>query len=524
MGRLRRPLLLLAVLAGGGAGAATGQIAPVGVPKGYLRVEFFGRFESFDRRFHGGNDEFLAEDFLRASAGSNLFPALAPADEILARVTGLPDARINIGRTTADWSVVRGTGGFSLAFGLTSRLTLFGSVPITRVVVRSTLGLDSTDSRGGFNPADPVFGDPLGQSQTASFFTQFDAALTSLQQNINQGVYDGDPAQKALAVATLGFGTSLRGDLHALLLAAETASPFLPIQSSPEGTALVGRVTALQTTLSGSLGVAGFTETPALPTARLSDPQLTSFVTSSAGPVAGSLETPTVTALGDIELGAAYTLVDQLGRPDARGGFRATGQALVRLQTSTRPQASEFFSVGTGERQPDVELGLTGDFLQPRWGARLVGSYNLQLQGKMEARITAPEHPLPYASALANLTRNPGNIWSVGLSPFLRLAETFSVAGGVQYASKGEDRVDLAGGQEPIPGAPPELLALESSASWTTASAGLVYASPLRFRNGKPINPLDAGVLWQGVVAGSGGRVPRASAIRVYLRLYTRFR
>jgi hypothetical protein len=485
-------------------------------------VDIGGSFAAWDQRFRSGTTENAAQDFVRDQVGSEFFPALAASEALLSQVTGLANARFNLGRTTATQFVTRGTTAIGMAYGLTSRLTLFGMVPIVRVEVRSTLAQDSTGANSGFNPADPVFGDPAGRAQTAQFFARFDAAMTELSTNLTGGAYDGDPAAKQLAQETLADGTALRNDLFALMLGTE-ASPFLPVQASAIGAALLGNVNALQETLEGSLGITGFTETPALPNQRLGNDGFADFVNNPDGPVAGSLETPTIAALGDIEVGAAYAIVDQLDRPGARSGIRIAAQGLLRLRTSTRPRAGGFFDVGTGDRQPDLQLGLAADGLYGRFGARVSAGYNLQLAGKANQRISTPTQPIAYANTLAGLENNLGDELMVGITPFFRLAPTFGLVAGVSHTRKGKDTWSLLPGQDSIPGAPPELLGLDSEASWTTARAGLSFSSPLGVAQGKPRLPLDAGLMWEGVIASSGGRTPKASSLRFLLRLYGRF-
>jgi hypothetical protein len=59
---------------------------------------------------------------------------------------------------------------------------------------------------------------------------------------------------------------------------------------------------------------------------------------------------------------------------------------------------------------------------------------------------------------------------------------------------------------------------------WTTATVGLSYSSVLTPREGRSAQaPLDAGLMWTGTVAASGGRVPRMSAVRLWLRIYGKF-
>jgi hypothetical protein len=503
----------------------TAQLPPPTIPKGLLRLDGFAELATWNRRFHDGQDQPLAQDFIRDSLGSDFFPALTGADALLQRVTGLATARLNLGASRATQMVMRGLSGLGLGYGLTSRLTIFGRVPIVRVKVRASLALDSTESRAGFNPADPVFGDGFGAAQSAAFFGQLDDALEQLQDNLAGGVYDGDPTTKALAEQTLAQGTALRGDLYALILGPGTASPFLPTRASAEGVALLARITALQATLRDALSISGFSETPALPAQRLSDEGFRSFLTRADGPVAGALEAarPVLAAIGDIEVGAAYTLVDHVNESERASGLRVTAQGLVRLPTGPLDRSDVFFDVGIGDRQPDVDLSLLTDAVLPWGGARLEGGYNLQLARAVRRRIAPPSVPTPYAITDAAVSRNPGDVWSAAIRPYLRLAPTFALVGGIRYSRKGTDQVTLVAGEDEVPDAPASLLAEDTEVAWVEWSAGVSYRSPLGQRRGRRRMPLDAGLTLTGVSAASGGRVSNPFAIRSFIRLYAPF-
>lgn len=521
MFRLPRPLAIAASLLAARSAPLLAQLPPVTVPKGHWRAELTGSFVTADHRLRNGIRESLAYDFTRGELGSSFFPALEPADSLLRKITELNDARVALGATSASWAVTTGTAGLGLAYGVFSKLTVSVHVPIIRQKVRSTFGLDPESANSGFNPADGTFGDSFGQAQTNTFFSQFSGAMLQLQVRLANGDYDGDPAQKALAEETLATGTVLRDDLFALILGGGTASPFLPTVTSVVGNTILGKVTALQGTLVG-LGITTFTTAPALPVGPLDEEGLNDFIHNAAGPVAGTLSTPSLSSLGDIEIGAAYSIVDQLV-PGARRGFRLAAQGVVRLRTSALDNPGRFFDVGTGDRQPDVEGMVVGDGLMGTFGARAIAGYTLQLSGNANKRISQPDQPIAYANTLAAVTRTPGNIMTLGVAPFVRLAETFAVTGGVTWRRKGSDKVSLFGEQAEIPNAPASLLELDTGGSWTTAALGLTFSSPLVTKDGKEKAPLDAGMLWEGVVGSSGAlRVPQTAGVRFWLRIYGR--
>jgi hypothetical protein len=509
-----RVVFALALLLPGGPLAA--QLPPLTVPRGSVRVDGSGGFAVHDRRFRDGIREDAAADFIHDPAGRSLFPALATADSLLARITGMADAALTLGSTRASQLVFIGTGAVGLAWGVTSRLTLFGTMPIERVRVRATFELDSLGSTTGLNPANPLFGTAVGQAQAGQFFQQFDAALAALADRLANGVYDGDPAQRALAQETLTRGEALRGELFLLLGGGGTASLFLPTAASVMGGQVRSVITTLQTTF-GTLGVQGFSEMVPLPERRAGTADVVNVLQRGDGPFRGSLETPRLATLGDIELGAAFGLVDTY-RPETRRGARLAAQGLVRLRTSQRARPGWFFEVGSGDRQPDVEGTLVGDLLLNRVGLRLLGGYTLQLPGQALMRIAPPSEPFPEEGRLAAVDYDLGDVLTLGAQPYLRLAPHFGLTGGVTWRRRAADVYTLVPGQEEIPGAPVALLGEESERTWTTAHAGFSYSAG-RFGG----RPLDAGMWWEGVVASTGGRVPMTSAVRFLLRAYHRF-
>ena len=515
---LRRflPLLLLAL----NTGIASAQMPPLTVPKGHWRTDISGGFFQAHQRYRAGTREDLAYDFEREKLGANFFPALVPADSLLQKIAGFSDATINLGTSSASWSVTTGTFGLGLAYGLFSKLTLSVYVPIIRQKVRSTFGLDPKLANSGFNPADPTFGDGFGRAQTTVFFQQFTGAMTVLAERLNSGAYDGDPAQKALAQETLASGTVLHDDLFALIVGPGTASAFLPTTSSVIGNTIRGKVTSLQGTLS-SLGVTSFSTNVALPSSAITPEEFDNFIENPAGPVAGTFSTPALSSLGDIEIGAAYAIFDQLSKVGVTRGFRLAAQGLVRLRTSQLDNPGRFFDVGTGDRQPDLEGTIVGDGLFGAFGARALAGYTLQLTGDANKRISAPANPIAYVNTFAAVNRKPGDVLTLGISPFYRLAETFAVTGGLTWRKKAKDQVTLFGDQPEIPGAPASLLEIDTDGSWSTASLGLTFSAPLVVKDGKSNPPMDAGLLWEGVIGSSGSlRVPATAGIRFWFRLY----
>lgn len=503
-------------------GDAEAQFIPLTVPKGRYAFELSSDFRNWDRRFRNGDTESVGADFSPSMIGSNFFPAIQGAESALSRAAGLEGPAIDLGRTRIDQLVsVRGFG-LGLLVGVSNRLTLFGRLPFRRVRVETTFLLDSTLGNAGFNPADPTFGSAAGAAEMLNFFSSFDNAIGSLQDRIASGDFDSDPTGRALAMETLASARSLRDDLFTAILDPDSFSPFLPTSTSTAGAALNNQIAALQSLLSGPLGIPGFSQSLALPTTKVSDSDFTDFLTNPDGPIAGSLEAPPFTALGDAELGGAYLLVSKEGNNDG-WQLRSVVQATVRLRTSRLDNADRFFDHGTGDRQPDIEGALVTDGARGRAAFRVALWYTAQLSGNQLRRIGAPSQPIQYASTKAAVSRNPGDIIGVSLLPAYRFTPRFAFLGGIEAWRRGADSYRFASGQTPIEGLDPAILSDGESTRALSLRLGVTFSHPGTKRDGSPRSPLDADVTWERVISADGGRVPQSETVRATLRLYGKF-
>jgi hypothetical protein len=509
-----RPLRALALIFVAAAVPLTAQLPPITVPKGLLRLDFGGRLDNWDRRYLNGVKQDAASDFIRNPVDGLWLPGLGEAEARLRLVTGVNALSLSLGQSTSTMLVNVGTGSIGAAYGVTRRLTLFGTVPIVRVRVQPTFQLDSTGATAGFNPADPVFGTPAGAAQTGLFLNQLSAALTTLSQRLSAGAYDGDPARKAMAQAILATGS----DLDQLLANAN----FLPLTGTPGATALASSIEAVRTGLvSTDTTITQVVGLPALPVAWIGTPGFDDFVTNSAGPItAQPFAPPVLSYLGDIEVGAAYAWLDH--RPATGGGLavRSVLQGLVRLPTGKLDLPDAFFDLPTGDGQPDVQGDLVTDLVFGKLGARLTGRYVLQLPGRQDRRVAPLDQPISLASALAGVERDPGEIVEGSLEPFVRIGPTLSLVAGVRYWSKQADKYSYVTNQAPIEGVDISVLAQDSEETGTALSAGLSFVHMGVRRDGTAGMPMDAALRWEMITRSTLGRVPAKQTVSVVLRLY----
>ena len=504
----------------GGAGAAEAQLPALGVPRGVIRAELGGYLASAGDRFNEGDREDYLADFISPALGSDVFPELAESEARFATLLGA-SYRFNLGDFQANGYAEAGSLRVGVSAGVSSRVTLFASIPFTRTRVRLKGPIDPAGATAGVNPAHPLHGTVVGQQQTALFLGDFSAALTALDARIAAGDYDGDPALRALADQALAEGTALRDGLAGVLSDPVTASPYAPLATSPEGGALTGTIATFQSILSGDLGVPGFTSQPALPEAGPTFDDIDAYASHPLGPIAAAPLSATSTAFfqGDAEVGGIVTLLDRWDPAERAGGLRLALRGTLRLPTAGSPAENDLLAIPPGDGQTDVELDAALDLGSGAFGARATGRWTLQLAGTREARVAPPTVPLPTADRLATVRVDPGDELALGIRPFLRLAPGLALTGRVEYVHRGEDSAEYEGAA--VPGVDAEVLTIGTARRLLLLGGGITYSAPLA--QARPTGaPADAFLEVSQVATSSDGRVPAWLAVAAGVRI--RFR
>src|SRR5262245_32540324 len=109
------------LVAAGAAPGASAQILPLTVPRGKLRWDFYGRFESYDWRWNDGTREEAAGDFDRRPLDRTFMPGLGDTEDRLARITGLSNLNFTLGASRSSKVVDFGTLGIGGAVGVSRR-------------------------------------------------------------------------------------------------------------------------------------------------------------------------------------------------------------------------------------------------------------------------------------------------------------------------------------------------------------------------------------------------------------------
>ncbi|HEX5004298.1 MAG TPA: hypothetical protein VFV65_03235 [Gemmatimonadales bacterium] len=500
------------------AAPAQAQVPAIGAPRGILRFEIGGDFANANDQFADGASQPYRAQFSSAGVGVAFFPGLSPNQARIAQLSGIGGYALSVGGASMQAQLSVGTLRLGATLGITPKLSVFGSVPIVRQQVKVAYGLDGAGGNVAFNPADPVYGNATGAAATVTFLDEFRTALDTLGARIGSGYYDANPADRALADATFASGTAYLAGLDSLFVVPGTAGSFVPLASSAAGQAMSATVASTQGTLA-TLGIPSFTQPLPLPAEALTTAQYNQYLTAFAGPIgARPFDNYTSFLLGDMELGAAYTLIDRWNRPDRPGGLRVVAQALVRLPTGYQPSPNDFTAVPTGGGQTDLQLAVTADVGGSRFGARFSGSYTNQMAATLDRRVTLPSQPIPWKNRLASVTTDPGNEFALSAMPYFQLAPGLAIVGVVRYWNRGADAVEYASASGAIPGVSASELATDTQRTATVLGGGLSYAP----RQAGTRVPMDAFWMYEGVVAASGGVVPKAGTVRMGLRVPVR--
>ena len=497
------------------------QLPPLGIPRGMLRVEGSGEFASATKRFLDGESQDLGADWTASSLGPGTLPLLADPSRRVGVLIGSSAYQMNLGTSEGFANRTRSFGALGLGLGLSDRITVFARVPLVYATAkrRAVIGPEGADA--GVNAADPTLGTPAGRGAAESFFADFDTGLLTLQDNIVAGTYDADPAQRALAEQTLAGGVALRDSLFALLLGEGTASAYLPTTGSAAGGALSGRVSGLQGTLSGSLGIASFASPLPLPTGPNATYEgVAAIAEDSTGAYQyGAYSVQKGFALGDVEVGAALTFIDGWDRKGT-GGFRLAVEGLVRLPTGRKNDADAGFPAPFDGGQLDVQVQGAADVGRGNFGMRLTGGYLLQMASTGTQRVAPPGALLVPVANRTEVSLDPGDELFLGVTPFYRIGRPAALLMGVQYRTRSDDAASYAG--TPLPGVDAAVLGEGTGYSTLHLTFGVNYSELPGRAGSRAKTPVDAGWYWDTVIAGSGGRVAKSTTIRVQVRLYGR--
>jgi len=486
------------------------QLPLVTAPQHTVRIDLSGSFYPNERVWVDGTTQPLG---LLVNGGTNAM--ISTLQSGLATALGQPVSGLSIGTINVVAAREHGVGDIGLAYGLTRRITIFGSVPIVYVRSRVSPTLDATSANVGINPGHPVLGNAGDLALDNEFLTAFRDAMTELGVRIQRGDFVNDPASLALAQQALSSGNSLRSALVTLL-----ASPVLPVVSDPSAAQLLTRINALQNTLTGQLGdTTTFSSTPSLPSVPLNNDQLGTLVASSGGFGLAFGNDLGHFALGDMEAGAAVELLQQghVGGPSWRSAWLRLS---ARFPTGVAPNPGILLDQGFGSRHPTAQVDAIVELGHSRLGLRGQASYQHQFPWNGLRLITPPDQLLAPQSSLAAVRSAPGDSIAVVARPFFGFAPHLAVAGFAEYWWKARNRTSYITGQAPVAGIDVAVVDDGTAANAVVLGIGLSYVHDGTRRDGTAGLPIEAGWSIERTITSGRGIFPYTLTSRVSLRIY----
>jgi hypothetical protein len=426
-------------------------------PRGVLRIGISPRFAQWRERYAAdGTREALGVDFTRDSLGPAVFPFLSGMSPSLTVLTGLPAPPLSFGSLQTNLDVTEAVTNISLDYGLTSRLGLQALIPYVknRVHVRAIANQGGTSGTLGFNPAASIAG---ARQQNELVVTALATAATTLSGELTRCLGSQDASCSAINANRPGAMTlvQLAGEVSGAVTSvygttAVAGGTFVPVAGGPLHSAVDARLADLNAQFRTFLGAPtsgewiGARPVPAVPVAAadletlLGDPALG----VSARPL-GDYEHSHV---GDIEVGAKFLLIDTFG-PGATsvlpraGAIRLAAAGIYRLATAQLDLPNDFTDVGTGDRQPDLELRGYGDVaLGSRFWMSSVVRLGIQRPDRLVRRITdIPGDPFPELAREQEVGRDLGDVMEFELAPRYVPNDEFALSALYRYRSKGAD-------------------------------------------------------------------------------------
>jgi hypothetical protein len=254
---------------------------------------------------------------------------------------------------------------------------------------------------------------------------------------------------------------------------------------------------------------------------------VTRFLSNADGPIdALPFGESKISRIGDMDVGAVYTLVDRFDRLGSRpGGFRLAAEALLRLPTGQRDDPNNLLHVGTGNGRYELGLSGTADFGRGAMGARISAGYLKRFSALRVERVSPPDQPFAELLRLTNVRLRAGDVIQVGARPFLRLAPRLALTGVVDWSREAAGTAEYYRAIDAIPGVPASVLVEQSSRSALAVGAGISYVGRAA-RECEPGRrcgfPIDASWSYTNVISASGGRVPQYRTTRLEIRWYQR--
>ena len=405
--------------------------------------------EIWDHRWRDGTREPLAAD-LSSPASRQRSAAVAGrcgrADRADHRTVGIPPQsgraqlrRAGRGHAADTWASRWASPGGSRC-SAASRWS--GSGPKCHYALEPTPGADA-----GLNPGHRLAGHASSSSSTRR--------SPALGARIAGGDFDGEPRAQGPAQSTLAAGDRApRRPVRAPVRSRSPPRPSSPPPPARRAWPIDSRVTDLQTTLANDFGVSGFSDhADACPTRSRPPSEFVAALSDPSGPLAPAAGRQQAHLPRRRRGGSGAHAGGSLG-PRAR--IAAGSAPRSRDWCASRPAAlaqpdrrARAWAPATA--RPTSRLRITTDLGAGRWGLRAEGMYNRQLAADYILRVAPPTQPLAGLDRLSAVRRDPGDIVSLAVRPFFRLAPTFALQGtrDLLVAGRGRGHLPHRGRRDP---------------------------------------------------------------------------
>jgi hypothetical protein len=472
----------------------------------------------------------LAYHLNSGALGTQHLPSLAPAEAALRTLTGDANISLSLGTlaATADSRVV--ITPIMLEYGLTSRLAVGLMVPVvqTRTTLFVELNHDTAASRVGNVGPNPASLSAAALQQNTDFVQALDAAraslttaLASCQANPTGSVCSRQAEAQSLLQTSAEYAQAIAALYGIQGSAVSAVAPSGTLQ-----TQIVARLAALDQQYESLLGSSvDFPAPPRSATAPAALGQLQQLVT---GPFVGmdSLTTTERIGIGDIELSAAFQLVDQL-RDSARtraGGlrFRAALQGVVRLPTGRPARGTRALDVGTGTGQTSADArGVMDVRLRSRLMTTLVGQYTAYLNGAAVDHVANSDFAVTPFLPRTPGTWHAGNTLQVEATPRYLLTDFFTVNAHYALRRQAASRYDVSPSTDPAAIVPSPVF---HATVEQRAGFGFGYSTLAGYSRGRSSIPIELIFAHLQTIGASGAPTPSYSREQIELRFYYRLK
>ena len=451
---------------------------------------------------------------------------MLPAQNALRTLTGNPSLQLNVGQlvSTADSRIV--TTPFTLEYGVTNHLTLGVMVPVVQThttvfvelnpVARNPrrVGNPLGQSAANVGPNPAYLNNASAQGTNQAVVQSLITARQGLQNYVASCQSSGSCSAQAVAQATqlIAQTTADSAAIATLYGLNAHTSPFAPM--GPTQAAIAANLKTLGDSISTLLGSSYSIGAPFGAVSWAALQQLQKVATAVPGIAYDSLGSPDRISVGDVEISAAYKLLDSF--TDSTGSFalRALLRGVVRLPTGLPSYGMVPFELGTGTHQNGADLGMIVDArFSSLLMATLAAQYTAYFSNVAILRTPNSDYSLfPFQPPVPGSWRE-GNAIQVAATPRVQLTGDLSVNGAYALRRQAAPQYLTSDGS-PAP--------VFDATTEQRVGVGFAYSTVNRYQLGRSSFPFEVFFTHLETIAASGGLVPKYRRDQLEFRIYYR--